>query len=81
MNEAEQEAIEYLNKYIKSDLFYEQEHYNRIEIVLNLINKLQKELQREKNRIMELAEMLDKQEEKIKFLETELELERNIQSE
>ena len=45
MSEEEKEAIEYLNKYIKSDLFYEQEHYNRIEIVLNLIDKLQKELQ------------------------------------
>ena len=36
-----QEAIAYLKKYIKSDLFYEQEHYNRVEIVLNYIDKLQ----------------------------------------
>lgn len=43
MSEEQKKAIEYLNKYIKSDLFYEQEHYNRIEIVLNYIDKLQRE--------------------------------------
>ena len=42
--------------------------------ILNVINKQQKEIKKEKNRIMELAELLDKQENEIKSLEQELEI-------
>ena len=59
MNE-EKEAIAYLSKYIKSDLFYEQEHYNRIEIVLNYIDKLQQELKDSINARFELQKRIDK---------------------
>ena len=87
MNEEEKQAIEKLNSIVKVHKDYMQgvneetineKEIKAIEIVLNYIDKLQKELQREKNRIMELAEMLDKKDEEIKRLETELELERNI---
>ena len=47
------------------------------QILVSAYNKLerqQKEIKKEKNRIMELAELLDKQENEIKFLEGELEI-------
>lgn len=42
--------------------------------LVNYIEKQQKEIKKEKNRIMELAELLDKQENEIKFLKGELEI-------
>ena len=47
------------------------------QILVSAYNKLerqQKEIKKEKNRIMELAELLDKQENEIKFLKRELEI-------
>ena len=38
-----EEAIEYLKRYVKTDLFYEQGHYNAIDTVLNYIEELEKE--------------------------------------
>ena len=68
MSEKEKEAIAYLSKYIKSDLFYEQEHYNRIEIVLNYIDKLQKELKDNINARFELQRRIDKLQKENKYL-------------
>ena len=33
----EQYAIDYLKKYIETDMMYENRHYKQIELVLNLI--------------------------------------------
>lgn len=43
MNEEEKKAIEYLKRYSNMDLWYEQQHYEYIKIVIRLVEKLQKE--------------------------------------
>ena len=82
----EEEAIERLKERVKLDRKirnnkiesdYEQFCENEcqaIETILNLADKQHKEIKKEKNRIMELAELLDKQENEIKFLKGELEI-------
>ena len=53
MNEEEKEAIEYLKRYSNTGLWYKQQHYEYIKIVIRLVEKLQKENEEYK----ELAEM------------------------
>lgn len=43
MNEEEKEAIEYLKRYSNTGLWYKQQHYEYIKIVIRLVEKLQKE--------------------------------------
>ena len=43
MNEKEKEAIEYLKRYSNTGLWYKQQHYEYIKIVIRLVEKLQKE--------------------------------------
>lgn len=43
MNEEEKKAIEYLKRYSNMDLWYEQQHYEYIKIVIRLVEELQKE--------------------------------------
>ena len=45
-------------------------------LLLNIIDRQQKEIKKEKSRIMELAELLDKQENEINSLQQELEVQK-----
>lgn len=81
MSEEEQEAIEELKNF--SNLIIEggipnSFIVNKLKITFNLIDKLQKELQYEKNEIMNLAGMLDEKDEEIKSLEIDLEIGNNM---
>ena len=70
MSEEEKKAIEWLEKaeYFSARLY--------APTILNLINNYKKEIKKEKSRIMELAELLDKQENEINSLQQELEIQK-----
>ena len=82
MNEEEKEAIEYLKRYSNTGLWYKQQHYEYIKIVIRLVEKLQKENEELKadnyelnNRINDLLDNIpiqkvkDKIEKEIKYHE------------
>lgn len=77
LSEEEKEAIEFLNEQLdkeENDDFCPVCLHNYLVIILDLVEKQQKEIEKEKSRIMELVELLDKQENEIKFLKGELEI-------
>lgn len=45
MSKEEKQAIAYLKFYIERDVMYENKHYEQIKILLNLIEKQQKEIE------------------------------------
>ena len=88
---SEEEAINNVDKFVDTILVIlpkystkipeyciKEEDWLSIKRVLNYIDKLQKELQYEKNEKMNLAYMLDEKDEEIKSLETDLEIGNNI---
>lgn len=61
----EEYAIDYLKKYIETDMMYENRHYKQIELVLNLIQKQDTE-------INSLKETIQKQEKSREHLKKQL---------
>ncbi|MFQ9264468.1 MAG: hypothetical protein ACLR44_05160 [Clostridia bacterium] len=57
MNEEEKEAIEYLKRYSNTGLWYKQQHYEYIKIVIRLVEKLQKENDELKEELKEENEL------------------------
>ena len=77
LSEEEKKAVEYLEN--RLDILHNNTQWateKSIKVVLNLIEKQQKEIKKEKSRIMELAELLDKQENEINSLQQELEIQK-----
>ena len=56
----EEYAIDYLKKYIETDMIYENRHYKQIELVLNLIQKQDTEINKLNNVIDRMAEVIEK---------------------
>ena len=54
----EQYAIDYLKKYIETDMMYENRHYKQIELVLNLIQKQDTEINKLNKVIDRMADWL-----------------------
>lgn len=76
MSGEENEAIETLKEVARDDFdtLGDDISPKMAQNILNVIDNQQKEIKKEKSRIMELAELLDKQENEIKFLKGELEI-------
>lgn len=76
MSEEEKEAIETLKEVASDDFdtLGDDISPKMAQNILNVISNQRKEIKKEKSRIMELAELLDKQENEIKFLKGELEI-------
>ena len=76
MTEEEKKAIELLRN--KNTEYYYRfiDVRDAVSTLLNLIDKQQKEIKKEKSRIMELAELLDKQDNEINSLQQELEIQK-----
>lgn len=72
MNEEEKQAIAYLKFYIERDVMYEDTHYMQIRILLNLIEKQQKEIERLEKKLKRYQKYLRDAEKKCdKLLEFE----------
>ena len=78
MSEEEKKAIETLKEVASDDFdaLGDDISPKMAQNILNLIDKQKKEIKKEKSRIMELAELLDKQENEINSLQQELEIQK-----
>lgn len=70
MSDEEKKAIQYLNKYCDTDLLYEQRHYNYIKMIIRLVGKQSKEIERINEILIwkqKYEEQLQKEIEELKF--------------
>ena len=59
LSEEEKKAIQYLNKYCDTDLLYEQRHYNYIKMIIRLVGKQSKEIERLKDKLNKIYNETD----------------------